>query len=355
MAELTVENLSKSFAGQRVIEGISFTVPPGGFTIILGPSGCGKSTLLRLVAGLERPDAGRILVDGREVTGLPPKDRDMAMVFQSYALYPHLSVRENLAFPLRMAKLAGPEITRRVNEAAGLLGLAELLDRKPRQLSGGQRQRVAIGRAIVRNPKLFLFDEPLSNLDAKLRAGTRVELAQLHRKLEATVLYVTHDQVEAMTLGQEIVVLAEGAIQQIGAPREIYQRPRNLFVAGFIGTPAMNLFAGQVAAPKDEVVFTCPEGRIDIALPPGLAPYAGREITLGLRPEDLTPGSGQFEARLELVEQIGAESILYLKKGSLLLRARAEADFAGRSGQTISLYADPAKFHYFYQGVRIEP
>jgi len=355
MAELTIANLSKSFEGHRVIEGISFTVPPGGFTIILGPSGCGKSTLLRLVAGLERPDAGRILVDGRDVTDLPPKDRDMAMVFQSYALYPHLSVRENLAFPLKMAKLPGPEIARRVAEAAGLLGLAELLDRKPRQLSGGQRQRVAIGRAIVRQPKLFLFDEPLSNLDAKLRAGTRVELAQLHRDLEATVLYVTHDQVEAMTLGQQIVVLADGIIQQIGAPREIYQRPRNLFVAGFIGTPAMNFFPGHISTQGSEVVFTCPEAGIGISLPPALAPHAGQEITLGLRPEHLTPGAGQFEARLELMEQIGAESVLYLKQGSLLLRARAEADFSGRHGQRISLYADPDKFHYFHQGVRIEP
>ena len=296
MTELVIENLSKSFGSLKVLEDISFKVPPGGFTIILGPSGCGKSTLLRLVAGLERPDAGRILVGGRDVTDLAPKDRDMAMVFQSYALYPHMSVQQNLAFPLQIAKVAKAEISRRVDEAAGLLGLKEMLDRKPKQLSGGQRQRVAIGRAIVRQPELFLFDEPLSNLDAKLRAGTRVELAQLHRKLKATVLYVTHDQVEAMTLGREIVLLADGVIQQIGTPRDIYERPGNLFVAGFIGSPAMNLLAGKISAQEEAAVFHCPQAELSINLPPELARLAGREITLGVRPEDLRPASGPLEA-----------------------------------------------------------
>ncbi len=347
MAELRIENLSKYYEGERVLDGISIQVPDGGFTIILGPSGCGKSTLLRLVAGLDQQDQGGIFIDGREVSSLPPKERDVAMVFQSYALYPHMSVADNLAFPLKMRGMAKARIDSKVKEAAQLLGLGQLLARKPKELSGGQRQRVAIGRALVREPALFLFDEPLSNLDAQLRQGMRVELSRLHGRLAATMVYVTHDQVEAMTLGQEVVVLAHGQVQQVGAPQEIYDRPANLFVAGFIGSPAINLLEGKVSNGPEGSRFDC--SKIDLALPlpeqSGLKD--GHRITLGIRPEHLSVAPGPLGGELELVERIGAESVLHIRRGELSFRVRAGADPKARPGETVQLLPDPKAYLFF--------
>lgn len=354
MAELRIENLSKSYEGERVLDDVGIQVPDGGFTIILGPSGCGKSTLLRLVAGLDQQDQGGIFIDGREVSDLPPKERDVAMVFQSYALYPHMSVAENLAFPLKMRGLAKKQIGVKVQEAARLLGLDQLLARKPKELSGGQRQRVAIGRALVREPALFLFDEPLSNLDAQLRQGMRVELSRLHERLSATMVYVTHDQVEAMTLGQEIVVLAQGRVQQTGAPQEIYDHPANLFVAGFIGSPAINLLEGQVRQGPEGPSLRC--GQLDLTLPESAASLIGRAITLGIRPEHLSLGPGPLGGELELVERIGAESILHLRRDGLSLRVRAEADSQARPGENLTLLPNQAAYLFFGEaGERIIP
>jgi ABC-type sugar transport system ATPase subunit len=356
MAELVLEGLTKSYGGRRVLERVGLAVPEGGFTIILGPSGCGKSTLLRLVAGLEQQDAGSIRIGGREVSGLAPKDRDIAMVFQSYALYPHLRVGENLEFPLRMRGAGKAQRRDKAAEAAELLGISELMDRKPKELSGGQRQRVAIGRALVREPALFLFDEPLSNLDAQLRQGMRVELARLHERLGATMVYVTHDQVEAMTLGREIVVLAQGEVQQKGAPREIYARPANLFVAGFIGSPAINLLAGRVEGAGGGPVLACPRAELELELPPAAAGLEGREITLGVRPEDLRPAEEGFAAELELIERIGSESVLHLRRGEARLRTLAAPDFSAEPGSRLALSPRAEAFHYFDdQGRRLEP
>ncbi len=352
MAELVIEGLCKQYGGQAVLDDISLTVPDGGLTIVLGPSGCGKSTLLRLVAGLETPDRGNIRIGGRDVAGLAPKDRDLAMVFQSYALYPHMDVAGNLAFPLKMRGTPKDEITRRVQATAELLGLAGMLAKKPRELSGGQRQRVAIGRALVREPRLFLLDEPLSNLDAQLRAGMRVELARLHRRLGATMVYVTHDQVEAMTLGQEIVVLARGRVQQIAAPQEVYHRPANLFVAGFMGSPAMNLIPGRVTAGGGFRADGAPELRL--ALPAGAPLRPGEEITVGVRPEHLVPGGGDIPAELELIERVGSESVLHLKCGGQNLAARAEAGYRGRVGELVELGCAAEDLHLFRDGRRLD-
>jgi len=347
MAELRIESLSKSYGGERVLDNVSIQVPDGGFTIILGPSGCGKSTLLRLVAGLDQQDAGGIYIDGREVSELPPKERDVAMVFQSYALYPHMSVAQNLAFPLKMRGVAKEQIKAEVKEVARLLGLDQLLARKPKELSGGQRQRVAIGRALVREPALFLFDEPLSNLDAQLRQGMRVELSRLHERLSATMVYVTHDQVEAMTLGQEIVVLAQGRVQQTGAPQEIYDRPANLFVAGFIGSPAINLLEGEVLQGPEGPSLQNKQWDLAIPLPESAASLIGRAITLGIRPEHLSLGPGPLGGELELVERIGAESILHLRRDGLSLRVRAGADFRATPGDKLTVLPNPEAYLFF--------
>jgi multiple sugar transport system ATP-binding protein len=279
MAKLTVRNLEKSFGATSVINDISFDVSEGEFCILLGPSGCGKTTVLRLIAGLENQDKGEIFIDDREVSNLTPKERDVAMVFQSYALYPHLNVYENMAFSLRMQRKTKGEIDRKVRDSAKLLDLEALLQRKPRELSGGQRQRVAIGRAIVRNPKLFLFDEPLSNLDAKLRGSMRIELAKLHQQLGATMVYVTHDQVEAMTLGQKIILFNNGVIQQTGTPQEIYERPSNLFVATFVGSPGINLLKGTIRLEDKQLIFKSGECTIDAGFKNELKAFAGREVT----------------------------------------------------------------------------
>ncbi len=354
MAELRIENLSKSYQGERVLEGVSIQVPHGGFSVILGPSGCGKSTLLRLVAGLDQQDQGAIFIDGREVSALPPKERDVAMVFQSYALYPHMSVAENLAFPLKMRGMAKDSISAKVREAARLLGLEQMLERKPKELSGGQRQRVAIGRALVREPALFLFDEPLSNLDAQLRQGMRVELTRLHERLSATMLYVTHDQVEAMTLATEIMVLAQGKVQQIGAPREIYDQPANLFVAGFVGSPAINLLQGMVRLEAEGPRLHCPQLDANLPLPGKAAPLDGKRLTVGIRPEHLSLGPGPLGGELELIERIGAENILHLRRAQSSLRVRVEADCQAKAGETLTVQTDPAAYLLFdEEGKRI--
>ena len=353
MSSLKINNLSKSFGSTTVINNISFEVKRGEFCILLGPSGCGKSTVLRLIAGLEQQDAGEIFIGGKEVSNLTPKQRDIAMVFQSYALYPHMNVFDNMAFSMKMQKTRKEAIDKRVNETAVLLDLVDYLDRKPGELSGGQRQRVAIGRAIVRNPQLFLFDEPLSNLDAKLRSSMRVELAGLHRKLNSTTMYVTHDQVEAMTLGEKIILLDKGAVQQIGTPDEMYNKPANTFVATFIGTPQINLIEGSINISNEFAAFESEEIIADIRVDNKLKQYAGRKLTIGIRPEALTPGDGPIKGRLELIEHLGPETLVYIRSENTILIAKAPAGFREKQGAEISLTPGQQAIHYFINGKRI--
>jgi multiple sugar transport system ATP-binding protein len=328
-------------------------VHEGEFCILLGPSGCGKTTVLRLIAGLEQQDEGEIFIGNREVSNLTPKERDVAMVFQSYALYPHLNVYENMAFSLKMQKKQKQEIDKKVKETSELLGIENLLDRKPRELSGGQRQRVAIGRSIVRNPRLFLFDEPLSNLDAKLRGTMRVEIAKLHQQLKATTIYVTHDQVEAMTLGEKIVLFDKGIIQQIGTPEEVYEKPSNLFVASFIGTPQINLVKGSIFIDGENMLLNSPELRINLGLREELKHYANQEVIMGIRPESLTPGDGPVKGKLELIEHLGPETLLYVRINDKRLIAKAPSDFQGKMGEEISLTLSDRGIHFFHNGQRI--
>jgi sn-glycerol 3-phosphate transport system ATP-binding protein/multiple sugar transport system ATP-binding protein len=353
VARVVVQNLSKRFGETQVLRGIDVEVPDGAFAVLVGPSGCGKSTLLRVLAGLEQADEGSIHFDDREVTHLEPRDRDIAMVFQSYALYPHLTVRENLAFGLRLRKTAQAEIAQRVAEASEMLGLGALLDRLPRALSGGQRQRVAMGRAIVRRPSLFLFDEPLSNLDAALRAQVRVDIRGLHDRLEATSVYVTHDQVEAMTLADALFVLNKGVVEQSGAPLEIYARPRTKFVAGFLGSPAINFLEAKLereggrwsARAAGDLVVTL-GSEFDSA---GLE--AGRTVTLGVRPHDVEPavgspvGAGTLDVML--VEALGAESFVHGKLGGKAFVARVDPSIGVRKGDQLPVSARQA--HLFDQ------
>ncbi|HEV2558188.1 MAG TPA: sn-glycerol-3-phosphate ABC transporter ATP-binding protein UgpC [Microvirga sp.] len=316
MAEVNLTNVHKSFGSVHVLRDINLDVGDGEFVVFVGPSGCGKSTLLRVIAGLESIGQGELRIGGRRVNDAPPAERGIAMVFQSYALYPHMNVYKNMAFGLKFARAEKDEIDRRVRRAAEILKLTPLLDRKPRELSGGQRQRVAIGRAIVRNPSVFLFDEPLSNLDAALRVNTRIEIAKLHRDLKATMIYVTHDQVEAMTLASKIVVLNAGRIEQVGAPLELYHRPKNLFVAGFIGSPKMNFIKGEIveAAPGAmRVAF----GGTQAALPfaPGPA-KPGAAVTVGIRPEHMAAagtGDASVSGRVDAAERLGEASYVYLR------------------------------------------
>ena len=284
MATLEIRDVRKSFGAVEVVRGVSIDIADGEFVVLVGPSGCGKSTLLRMIAGLETVSAGEIRIGTRIVNDVPPKARDIAMVFQNYALYPHMTVADNMSFGLRLKHTPPDEIADRVDRAARILGLEKLLGRLPRQLSGGQRQRVAMGRAIVRDPQVFLFDEPLSNLDAKLRVQMRTEIKELHQRLETTIVYVTHDQIEAMTMADKIVVLHDGIVEQIGAPLELYDRPRNLFVAGFIGSPAMNFLEGRLRGENGTRVFVCENGA-SIAIGPRAADSDGRPVTLGIRPE----------------------------------------------------------------------
>jgi len=313
MAELKLSGIVKSFGAVQVLHGIDLTVQDGEMIVIVGASGCGKSTLLRIVAGLERSTGGTVLIDDRDVTALEPAARDIAMVFQNYALYPHMRVFDNMAYGLRIRGLDREDIKRRVQEAADLLGLSELLDRRPRELSGGQRQRVAMGRAIVREPKLFLFDEPLSNLDAKLRVAMRAEIKRLQRRLGVTSLFVTHDQVEAMTLGDRLVVMHEGRAAQIASPMEIFERPADTYVAGFIGSPSMNFLPATIM--EDGKAATLSDGNI-IALPPGqYAALPGQKVTLGIRPEHISL-PGPLRLITDLIEPLGSESVVHGKLAS---------------------------------------
>ena len=339
-----------------MLEEISFEVADGEFCVLLGPSGCGKTTLLRLVGGLEEASAGTISLDGQRIDDLPPQKRDVAFVFQSYALYPHMSVYENMAFSLRLRRLPEREIRQRVREAARLLEIEGQLERKPQELSGGQRQRVAVGRAIVRQPKIFLFDEPLSNLDASLRASMRVELARLHRKLRATILYITHDQAEAMTLGEKIIVLNEGRIQQLGSSSAIYHQPANTFVARFVGSPPMNLLEGRVDEKRP--IFKSPSLAVDLSgvLSEHWREYAGKPLTVGIRPEDLGCAGRDdawVEGEVEMIEDLGSDRFVHVRCGSAELLARTPADVVVNRGESLRLGGRHARLHLFYQGKRI--
>jgi ABC-type sugar transport system ATPase subunit len=335
MASVRLEGVQKTYPnGHVAAQGLNLDIADGEFMVLVGPSGCGKSTALRMVAGLETPTGGRILIGDRDVTAVPPQDRDIAMVFQTYALYPHMTVRENLAFGLRMRGAGRGVIEQRVTEAARALALETVLDRKPAQLSGGQRQRVALGRAIVREPKVFLFDEPLSNLDAKLRVETRAELARLHRRLGATIIYVTHDQEEAMTLGSRVAVMRDGLLQQVAPPMEMYRRPANRFVAEFVGSPAMNFLPAQLVNPT------------------GDAP--SRTRIAGVRPHDVTlapPGSGTLDARVDVVEPRGSELLVYLRLGTdgsgPELRAIVPPETAVEAEKVVGVRLEPSRVHWF--------
>jgi sn-glycerol 3-phosphate transport system ATP-binding protein len=342
MATVTLDGVRKSFGEREVVHGVSCDVVDGELVVVVGPSGCGKSTLLRMVAGLETVTAGTVAIDGRIVNGVEPKDRDIAMVFQNYALYPHMSVYDNMAYGLRMRRMARREIRTRVDRAAAILQLDGLLQRKPRQLSGGQRQRVAMGRAIVRDPKVFLFDEPLSNLDAQLRVQMRVEIKRLQQELATTSLYVTHDQVEAMTLADRLIVMNAGNVDQIGRPLDLYEQPATAFVAGFIGSPAMNLVAGRLDA--DGVMIG--EVSLPLAAPSG-AP--GTAVLVGLRPEHLDlAADGRLALRVDLLERLGADTILHGRLADgVALTARTAASFAPDLGDNARFAIRPDKIHLF--------
>ena len=348
MPPVSFEHVSKRFGDVSVVEDFSLHVEDGELLVLVGGSGSGKSTILRMVAGLESVTTGSIRIGERDITPLPPRERDVAMVFQDYALYPHLTVRDNLSLGLRLRKVPKTEIERRVRWAGGMLGLDALLDRKPKQLSGGQRQRVAMGRAMVREPLVFLFDEPLSNLDAGLRGQMRIEIARLQRRLGTTTLYVTHDQVEAMTLADRLVILDNGRIQQIGAPLEVYQRPANRFVAAFIGTPPMNFVEGRLASTADGVEFVGESIRVPIA--PALAAGEG-PATLGIRPEDvvLVPAAtdGSIPAQVALVELLGAHAHLHLDAGAQRLIAIVPGADAQAPGTPVHVRLDPVRAHLF--------
>ena len=354
MATLALAGVQKSFGATRVLHGVDLNVADGEMIVIVGASGCGKSTLLRIVAGLESPSGGHVLIDGRDVTALEPAERDIAMVFQNYALYPHMSVRENMAYGLKIRGLARAEIERRVTEAAGLLELAPLLDRRPRQLSGGQRQRVAMGRAIVREPKLFLFDEPLSNLDAKLRVQMRAEIRRLQRRLGVTSLFVTHDQVEAMTLGDRLVVMHQGHAAQVASPLEIFERPADTYVAGFIGSPAMNFLDARLA--EGGAAAALAAGPV-LRFADGPRPGAdGTPLVIGIRPEHVLPDDAGLPLAIDLVEPLGSESVLH---GRLAQGEALAIRLPGRppAGDRLAVSLPPAALHVFTAetGRRLDP
>ena len=342
MASVHIRSVKKRFGEVEVLHGVSIDIPDGSFTVLVGPSGCGKSTLLRMVAGLENISGGEIEIGGRVVNQVPPKERDIAMVFQNYALYPHMTVRDNMAFSLLLAKKDKAFIDERVGKAAGILGLAPLLDRFPRQLSGGQRQRVAMGRCIVRDPQVFLFDEPLSNLDAKLRVAMRTEIKELHQRLKTTSVYVTHDQIEAMTMADQIVVMHDGHVEQTGSPLELYDRPANRFVAGFIGSPAMNFIDG---TQKDGALVTANGSRLPLA--GAQAANDGRAMVYGIRPEHLDIADDGVEAEVVVIEPTGSETQLFARLGSQEIVAifRERHEFA--PGQKIRLKPRAPVAHLF--------
>ena len=347
MASVQIRGIQKAFGSTQVIRGVDIDIPDGQFAVLVGPSGCGKSTLLRMLAGLEEITDGEIAIDGRVVNNVQPKERDIAMVFQNYALYPHMTVRDNMAFSLMLAKVDKSAIAERVKRAADILGLGELLERYPRQLSGGQRQRVAMGRAIVRNPQVFLFDEPLSNLDAKLRVQMRAEIKELHQRLKTTSVYVTHDQIEAMTMADQIVVMRDGRVEQRGRPLDLYDNPANLFVAGFIGSPAMNFIPGTLRRSGDDLLVEFSDGS---RLPaPARADGAdGQPVIYGVRPEHLSlDGPGGIASEVAVVEPTGANTEVYSRFCNTDINAifRERHDF--RPGEVIRLSPDHAHTHLF--------
>src|SRR5437762_8581167 len=355
MAQVSLRNIVKRFDDTIAVRGINLDISDKEFVVLVGPSGCGKSTTLRMIEGLEEISDGEISVDGEVVNDVPPKDRNMAMVFQNYALYPHMSVFENMSFGLRLKRYPKAEIHRRVNEAARILDLTELLDRKPRQLSGGQRQRVAMGRAIVRNPKVFLFDEPLSNLDAKLRVQMRTEIKRVHQKVRTTTVYVTHDQVEAMTLADRVVVMNRGRIEQIGPPNELYHAPRTRFVAGFIGSPAMNFLPCRLEEAGESLNVNLSDA-ISFAVPAERAqryrPVVGKELTFGIRPEHLTEAKtngsknlATFDAGIEVVEPMGNETMVFFSIGGVEVCGRIDPNAGARVGSSMKIAAHLDHMH----------
>ncbi|HEY5983855.1 MAG TPA: sn-glycerol-3-phosphate ABC transporter ATP-binding protein UgpC [Anaerolineales bacterium] len=356
MASVTYDHVTKKFGDMVAVDDLDIRVEDREFLVLVGPSGCGKTTALRCLAGLEEITSGRIMIEDRVVNDVAPKDRDIAMVFQSYALYPHLSVFDNMAFGLKLRKVPREQIKTRVEKAAGTLGITELLNRKPRQLSGGQRQRVAVGRAIVREPKVFLFDEPLSNLDAKLRVQMRAEISKIHQQLQTTFIYVTHDQMEAMTMATRIAVINKGKLQQLETPQNLYNKPANLFVAGFIGSPAMNFFPASIQ--KDGGLFA-DTGDFRIPIPAGrstiLEPYAGKNVVVGIRPEDIHDAlfvppnipAAKISAKVDVTELMGNEILLYLVAGKNTFVARVDPRSQLRVGNQAEMALNMEKLHIF--------
>ncbi len=355
MAKIKLEALTKKYGNVIAVDAVNLDINDDEFMVLVGPSGCGKTTTLRMVAGLEDISGGSVFIGDQRVNDVEPKDRDIAMVFQSYALYPHMSVYDNMAFGLKMRKVASTEIERRIQEASGMLGIGHLLKRKPRELSGGQRQRVALGRAIVREPAVFLMDEPLSNLDAQVRANTRTELLRIHQRVKNTVMYVTHDQVEAMTMGDRIVVMKDGHVQQCAAPKEIYDHPANKFVASFIGSPPMNFMDAEIESNGDTATLRGPAFAFPVNGKSAqlLSRTTSRSVTMGVRPEDVIVGNGAsldptaIRARVDVVETLGAEQHLFLTSEGMSFMARVGADHAARIGDAIMATIDPAKLHVF--------
>ncbi len=355
MATVQLKDICKIYDGNvKAVDSVNIDIKDREFVVLVGPSGCGKSTTLRMVAGLEDISSGELYIDGRLVNDVPPKDRDIAMVFQNYALYPHMSVYDNMAFGLKIRKFPKDEIDQRVREAAKILDIEQLLDRKPKALSGGQRQRVAVGRAIVRHPKVFLFDEPLSNLDAKLRVQMRAEISSLHNRLKATMIYVTHDQVEALTMADKIVVMKLGVIQQIGGPLELYNEPNNKFVAGFIGSPPMNFLTVDVKKEGDDIIID--EGNFKISLEGNnkklLTPYAGKKVTFGIRPEDVEYTKAAVEGKtingqVSVIEPLGSETHIYVTVGKHQVIGKIEPSVQLTVDQDISLTPDMSKVKFF--------
>ena len=356
MSEVILKNVCKIYdGGNKVVTDANFKVEDKEFVVLVGPSGCGKTTTLRMIAGLEEISSGEIFIDGKLVNNLPPKDRDIAMVFQNYALYPHMSVYENMAFGLKLKKVDKKEIDIRVKEAAKILSLEEYLNRKPKALSGGQRQRVAVGRAIVRKPKVFLFDEPLSNLDAKLRVQMRTEISKLHKQLGATMIYVTHDQTEAMTMGDRIVIMKDGIVNQVDTPLNLYKKPVNQFVAGFIGSPAMNFLGGTISE-KIDLTFTSDKSELTFNFSSEqksyLKEYIGQEVVIGIRPEDLSiektnSKSIEQECVLDVIEPMGNETFIYFEIEKVQFIARVKPLYDIKVGGKIKLYIDPEKIYLF--------
>ncbi len=358
MASVILKNVVKRFKSVTAVDDLCIEIQDKEFAVLVGPSGCGKTTALRMIAGLEEVTSGEIIIGDRLVNDVPPKDRDIAMVFQNYALYPHMNVRDNLGFGLKMRQFPKPEIDQRVKEAADILGIHELLDRKPKQLSGGQRQRVAVGRAIVRKPKVFLFDEPLSNLDAKLRVAMRAEISKLHRRLEATIIYVTHDQVEAMTMASRIFIMQNGALQQSGVPLDVYKQPANRFVAGFIGSPAMNFLPARLV--EEQGACFAGNDHFKVKLPdefcPDVKAYAGRPVIFGVRPEDMAEQrqaasesrANTMSTRVEVVETLGPETFVHLTCGSHPMVARVTVpEHAFIVGQEVEIAINMSNIHLF--------